>query len=95
MEQEYRSLASAAAGETLAIRRIRSKQAASLCEQLGMHEGDAIECRANTSSRLILRTSTGRVVSLDQDWARHIQVDVRENQRSWEKRGDGGTGNVG
>jgi hypothetical protein len=77
MEQQYRSLASALAGEMLAIRRIRSKQAAHLCERLGMREGEEVECRANTPSRLILRTSAGRVVSLDQDWARHIQIDTR------------------
>jgi hypothetical protein len=73
--QSYRSLASATAGETLAIRRIRSKQVAHLCEQLGMREGDAVQCRANTSSCLILRTSAGRVVSMDQDWARYIQIE--------------------
>jgi hypothetical protein len=79
MVQQYRSLASAAAGETLSIRKIKSKQAASMCEQLGMREGDAVECRANTPSRLILRTSAGRVISLDQDWARHIQIDLRRD----------------
>jgi hypothetical protein len=75
MMQPFRSLASANAGETLAIRRIRSKEVALWCEQLGMREGDAVQCRANTNSCLILRTSAGRVVSLDQDWARYIQID--------------------
>jgi hypothetical protein len=74
MLQPYRSLASAHAGETLAIRRIRSKQVAQWCEQLGMREGDAVHCRANTNACLIVRTPSGRVVSLDQDWARYIQV---------------------
>ncbi|HEY0306475.1 MAG TPA: FeoA domain-containing protein [Longimicrobiales bacterium] len=74
MMQPFRSLASAHVGETLAIRRIRSKQVARWCEQLGMREGDAVQCRANTTTCLILRTSCGKVVSLDQDWARYIQV---------------------
>ena len=75
MVQPYRSLASANAGETLAIRSFRSKEVARLCEQLGMHEGDAVQCRANTRACLILRNAAGRVVSLDQDWARHIQIE--------------------
>lgn len=75
MIQPYRSLASANVGETLAIRRIRSKQVARWCEQLGMREGDAVECRANTNACLILRTRAGRVVTLDQDWARCIQIE--------------------
>jgi hypothetical protein len=79
MEQQYRSLASATAGETLAIRRIRSRQAAVLCEQLGVREGEEVQCRANTPSRLILRTSAGKVVSLDQDWARYVQIESRRD----------------
>lgn len=79
MVQQYRSLATAAAGERLAIRRIRSRQAADLCDRLGMHEGDSVECKANTPSRLILRTEAGKVVSLDQDWARYIQIDSRRD----------------
>lgn len=75
MNQPYRSLASARVGEQLAIRRIRSKQVARWCEQLGMREGDAVQCRANTNACLIVRTSGGKVVSLDQDWARDIQIE--------------------
>jgi hypothetical protein len=75
MVQPYRSLASAHAGETFAIRGFRSKEVARLCEQLGIHEGDAVHCRANTRACLILRTPAGRVISLDQDWARHVQID--------------------
>ena len=74
MLQSYRSLASASAGERLAVRKILSKQVAHLCEQLGVREGDALVCRANNPSHLILRTPTGKVISLDQDWARYIQV---------------------
>jgi hypothetical protein len=75
MIQSFRSLASANVGETLAIRRIRSRQVAQWCEQLGMREGDAVQCRANTNTCVILRTAAGRVVSMDQDWARYIQID--------------------
>ena len=76
MEQSYRSLASANAGERLAIRRIMSSQAKHLCAQVGVREGDEVLCRANTHSCLILKTPNGRVVSLDQDWARFIQIEV-------------------
>ena len=76
MEQTYRSLASANAGEMLAIRRIMSSQAKQFCAQVGVREGDAVFCRANTRACLILRTPAGRVVSLDQDWARFIQIEV-------------------
>jgi hypothetical protein len=75
MMQPYRSLASANAGETLAIRRFRSRQVAELCEQLGMREGEFVQCRVNTRACLILRTSAGRVISLDPDWARHVQIE--------------------
>lgn len=75
MIQSFRSLASANVGETLAIRRFRSRAVAQWCEQLGMREGDAVQCRANTDACLILRTPAGRVVSMDQDWARYIQVE--------------------
>jgi hypothetical protein len=75
MIRPYRSLASAAVGETFAICRIRSKEAAHLCEKIGMREGDAVECRANSAARLILRTQAGKVVSLDQGWARWIQIE--------------------
>jgi hypothetical protein len=75
MLQPFRSLASANAGETLAIRSFRSREVARLCEQLGMRAGDAVQCRANKRACLILHTAAGRVVSLDQDWARHVQVE--------------------
>ncbi|HUP90167.1 MAG TPA: hypothetical protein VM100_12475 [Longimicrobiales bacterium] len=75
MDTTYRSLASANAGEILAIRRILSKSLRGFCEALGVREGDAVYCRSNTSSRLILKTARGRVVSLDQDWARFIQIE--------------------
>ena len=71
----FRSLASANAGEILAIRRILSKQLRGFCESLGVREGDAVYCRANTMNRLIIKTSRGKVVSLDQDWARFIQIE--------------------
>lgn len=74
MLQAYRSLASASAGEKLAIHKILSKQAAQLCEGLGVREGDALECKSNTASHLILRTESGKVISLGQDWARYIQI---------------------
>lgn len=79
MVKPFRSLASAVAGERLAIRRIRSTQAAELCKRLGMCEGDAVECRANTASRLLLRTPSGKVISLEHDWARYVQIETAEN----------------
>ena len=79
MIRPFRSLASAHAGEMLAIRRIRSRHVAQWCEQLGIREGDAVECRANTSACLIVRTSQGRVISVNQDWARYIQIEAQES----------------
>ena len=69
-----RSLASATAGETLAIHKIMSKQVAQLCARLGVHEGDAVVCRSNSASHLILKTESGKVISLDQSWARYIKI---------------------
>jgi hypothetical protein len=77
MSENYRSLASAAAGEQLAIHKIVSRETAKFCDLVGLHEGDALVCRANTRSHLILRTHEGRVITLDQNWARYIQVVCR------------------
>lgn len=74
MPETYRSLASATAGEQLAIYKIVSRETAKFCDLVGLHEGDALVCRANTHSHLILRTHEGRVITLDQNWARYIQV---------------------
>jgi hypothetical protein len=74
MSDNYRSLASVAAGEQLAIHKIVSKETAKFCDLVGLREGDAFTCHANTRSHLILRNHEGRVIALDQNWARYIQV---------------------
>lgn len=69
-----RSLASTRAGEAVTIRRILFGTLRSLCADLGVHEGDIVSCRAGTNTHLVLRTSTGRTIPLDRDWARFIQI---------------------
>lgn len=69
------SLAAARAGEKIAIRRILFDELRALCADLDLHEGDVVRCRTGASSRMSLETAGGRVVLLERDWARFIQVD--------------------
>lgn len=68
------SLAAASAGDSIVIRRILFSTLRSLCSELGIREGDVVQCRAGTSSHLLLRTGAGRTIPLERDWARFIQV---------------------
>lgn len=72
--EPIRSLAAAGTGEAIEIRRILFGALRNLCADLGVHEGEVVRCRACTSSQLLLETSRGRVVALERDWARFIQV---------------------
>jgi hypothetical protein len=69
-----RSLAAARAGEAVLIRRILFDALRTLCADLGVLEGDVVSCRAGTATHLVLRTSAGRTIPLDREWARFIQV---------------------
>jgi hypothetical protein len=72
--QPLRSLAATGTGEAVEIRRILFNRLRTLCDQLDVHEGDVVKCRAGTSSQLVLETQHGRRVALQRDWARFIQV---------------------
>ncbi len=72
--EPMRSLAAADAGEAIEIRRILFGALRMLCADLGMHEGEVVRCRARTPSQLWIETSAGRVVALERDWARFIQI---------------------
>ncbi len=72
--EPVRSLAAADTGELVEIRRILFGALRTLCSDLGVREGDVIRCRSCTASQLMLETRSGRVVSLDRDWARFIQI---------------------
>ncbi|HET9982084.1 MAG TPA: FeoA domain-containing protein [Longimicrobiales bacterium] len=72
--EPVRSLAAADTGEAIQIRRILFGALRALCADLGLREGEIVRCRAGTPSQLMLETPTGRVVALERDWARFIQV---------------------
>jgi hypothetical protein len=72
--EPIRSLAAADRGEMIEIRRILFGALRQLCADLGLHEGEVVRCRACTSSQFLLETQTGRVVALDRDWARFIEI---------------------
>lgn len=83
--EPVRSLAAADAGEAIEIRRILFGALRVHCADLGVHEGEVVRCRACTPSELLLETSVGRVVALERDWARFIQIgptDQSEYQHS-------------
>ncbi len=72
--EPIRSLAAADTGEAIEIRRILFGALRNLCADLGVHEGEVVRCRACTPSQLLLETGAGRVVALERDWARFIQI---------------------
>ncbi len=72
--EPIRSLAAADTGEAIEIRRILFGALRNLCADLGVHEGEVVRCRACTPSQLLLETAAGRVVALERDWARFIQI---------------------
>ncbi len=72
--EPIRSLAAADTGEAIEIRRILFGALRTLCADLGVHEGEVVRCRACTPSQLLLETPAGRVVALERDWARFIQI---------------------
>jgi hypothetical protein len=72
--EPLRSLAGTGTGEAVEIRRILFDTLRTLCDDLDVHEGDVVMCRAGTSTQLLLETEQGRRVTLQRDWARFIQV---------------------
>jgi len=83
--EPIRSLAAADTGEAIEIRRILFGALRNLCADLGVHEGEVVRCRACTPSQLLLETAAGRVVALERDWARFIQI-VPAGQSSERRR---------
>lgn len=69
-----RSLASARAGEQVMISRILFGALRNFCADLGVYEGDVVNCRAGTATHLVLRTSAGRTIPFDREWSRFIQI---------------------
>lgn len=69
-----RSLAATQTGESVQIRRILIHTLRTHCSDLDIREGDVVRCRASTRSQLMLETRNGRIVALQRDWARFIQV---------------------
>jgi DNA-binding Xre family transcriptional regulator len=72
--EPLRSLAATGTGEAVEIRRILFDTLRSLCDELDVHEGDVVTCRAGTTTQLLLETTHGRRITLQRDWARFIQV---------------------
>lgn len=69
-----RSLAATQTGERVEIHRILFGALRTLCDELGLHEGDRVRCRACTPSRVLMENAEGRTISLERDWARFVQV---------------------
>lgn len=61
-------------GEAVRIQRILFDSLRSLCEDLGIHEGDVLHCRAATPALLLLDVPGGHTVELELGWARFVQV---------------------
>ena len=72
--EPLRSLAGTGTGEAVEIRHILFDTLRTLCDNLDVHEGDVVKCRAGTATQLLLETRHGRRVTLQRDWARFIQV---------------------
>jgi len=69
-----RSLAAAASGEAVEVKRILFGALRELCNDLGLREGDVVRCKAASPSHLLLETPAGRTVAIETDWARFIQI---------------------
>ena len=72
--QTLHSLAATRTGEFVEIKKILFSTLRAHCADLDIAEGDVLRCRAGTPSQLVLETKHGRIVSLQRDWARFIQV---------------------
>jgi hypothetical protein len=69
-----RSLADVQPDERVAIEHVLFGTLKTLCDDLGIHGGEAVRCRRSTRAVLVLENETGRTVILDQDWARFVEV---------------------
>lgn len=67
------SLSAVRAHDRVVIRRILFEELRELCAQLDLREGETVRWRA-IGTHLFLETPKGRVVSLERDWARFVEV---------------------
>ena len=68
------SLAAIEANQVVRIERLMLGSLEQLCEELGLHEGDVVQCRASSPRRLYLATANARTVAIDRDQARFVRV---------------------
>jgi len=71
------SLAAIEANQVVRIERLMLGSLEQLCEELGLHEGDVVQCRASSARRLYLATVNARTVAIDRDHARFVRVVLR------------------
>ena len=71
------SLAAIEANQVVRIERLLLGSLEQLCEELGLHEGDVVQCRASSPRRLYLATVNARTVAIDRDQARFVRVVLR------------------
>jgi hypothetical protein len=76
------SLASIRDGEKVRIERILFDKLKDLCYSLGIEEGKVVRCRHNTRAVLLLETGAARTIIIDQDWARFVQVLIKEEHEN-------------
>lgn len=71
-----RTLASLLPGESGTVQSFLFGSLRSLCDDLGIRQGETVRCRAGTAGVLILDTQDGHTVSVARDWARFIRVGI-------------------
>ena len=69
-----RSMSTLVPGETGRVHAILFAALRTLCDDLGIREGESVHCRAGTGSMLVLDTQDGHTVTLARDWARFIRI---------------------
>ena len=74
------SLAAIEANQVVRIERLLLGSLEQLCDELGLHEGDVVQCRASSPRRLYLSTGNARTVAIDRDQARFVRVVLRAAQ---------------
>jgi hypothetical protein len=74
--QFTRTLASLAPGDSGTVESFLFGSLRSLCNDLGIRQGETVRCRAGTAGVLILDTQDGHIVSVARDWARFIRLDA-------------------
>ena len=76
------SLAAIEANQVVRIERLLLDSLEQLCEELGLHEGDVVQCRASSARRLYLATVNARTVAIDRDQARFVRVVLGTDRRT-------------